>query len=204
MKKIIISKKQDNKKIVSIIRTMFPNCKSSTIQKALRNKDIKINGSRVKEDLTVFEGDEVEVYITDELLESSTKRQDKIKIDKKRIVYEDDNILIYNKPQELEVQGKKDEVGLEELLNEYYSNLSVETHSTIIACHRLDRNTAGLVIFAKNKDAEKEMLKLIKERKITKYYKALVYGIPKNKNMTLKAYLFKDSKKSAVIIYYKV
>lgn len=142
----------------------------------------------------MYSGDEVEVFISDELLNGKNGEATNYTIEKKRIVYEDDNLLIYNKPIELEVQGTKKEPGLEEALNER------EASEKIRACHRLDRNTSGLVIFAKNDKAEKTLLKLIKERKIKKYYKALAYGIPKNKSMTLKAYLFKDSKKSQVII----
>jgi len=193
MIKFVINSKQNNKKIVSIIRTKYPNCSSGTIHKALRNKDIKINGQRIKEDTVVFQDDEVEAFISDELLNENDKSTSNQKIEKERILFDDDNILIYNKPQEMEVQGSKGTVGLEQLLNEKYK-------VKVRACHRLDRNTSGLVIFAKNDDAEKTMLSMIKDRKVKKYYRALVYGIPKNKNMTLKAYLFKDSKKSNVII----
>ena len=161
--------------------------------RALRNKDIKVNGNRIKEDIKVFEGDELEVYISDELLNGNNK-ESLYSINKKDIIFEDDNILVYNKPQELEVQGNNKEQGLEELLNEFFNCKNIR------ACHRLDRNTKGLVIFAKNDEAETAMNEMIKDKKIKKYYKALVYGIPKNKKMTLKAYLFKDSKKSNVII----
>ncbi|MBR6253527.1 MAG: RluA family pseudouridine synthase [Clostridia bacterium] len=189
MKKIIIDSKNNNKKIINIIQSKYPKCTLGTIHRALRNKDIKINGARIKENVAVYEGDEVEVYISDELLLGNNQEY---KIDKKRIAYEDDNILIYNKPQKLEVQKSKSEDGLEEILKKDYKFIK--------ACHRLDRNTSGLVIFAKNKETEEEILQLIKDRKINKYYRATVYGIPKNKAMTLKAYLFKDSKKSTVII----
>ena len=189
MKKIAIESKNNNKKIINIIQSKYPKCALGTIHRALRNKDIKVNGTRIKENIEVYEGDEVEVYISDELLLGNNQEY---KIDKKRVAYEDDNILIYNKPQELEVQKSKNENGLEEILKKEYKFIK--------ACHRLDRNTSGLVIFAKNKEAEDEIVRLIKDRKINKYYKALVYGIPKNKAMTLKAFLFKDSKKSSVII----
>ena len=221
-----ISKKHDKKKIITIIQTLYPKCSLGTIHRALRNKDIKINGTRIKENVEVYADDIVEVYIADDLLlgKLGNKENDsKQKIVKSRIVYEDENILVYNKPQELEVQGSKDEVGLEELIKEYIKDRTNKTSSEkdydeefakvederknairksvfLKACHRLDRNTKGLVIFAKNKKAEETMLEMIKERLVKKYYKALVYGISKNKVMTLKAYLFKDSKKSNVII----
>ena len=189
MIKFVVNKKEDSKKIIQIIQNKYPKCALGTIHRALRNKDIKINGSRIKENVAVYDGDEVEVFISDELLLGNNEEY---KVEKKRIAFEDENILIYNKPQELEVQKSKNEAGLEESLKKDYTYIK--------PCHRLDRNTQGLVIFAKNKESEKEIIELIKEKKINKFYKALVYGIPKNKVMTLKAYLFKDSKKSTVII----
>ena len=190
MKSISITQKENGKRIITVIQNKYPKCSLGTIHRALRNKDIKVNGTRIKENTEVFEGDEVEVYISDELLLGNNK----FEVDKKRIIYEDENILIYNKPKEVEVQGSKNGIGLEEELNNYYNGIKIK------ACHRLDRNTQGLVIFAKNKESEKEMLELIKQRNVKKFYKAQVYGIPKNKVMTLKAYLFKDSKKSMAIV----
>ncbi len=192
-----VNAKMNNKKIVSILNTQYPNCSLGTIHRALRNKDIKVNGQRIKDNISVFENDFVEVYISDDLLNNKATN---FKIEKKNIAYEDDNILIYRKPQEMEVQGNGKEQGLEELLNEYVGATNSRPKARIVACHRLDRNTSGLVIFAKNKEAEIEMTQMIKDKVVKKYYRALVYGIPKNKAMTLKAYLFKDSKKSTVII----
>lgn len=190
MVKIIVDEKGNNKKLVAYLNSKFNKLPQSAIFKALRNKDIKINGTRIKDNINLEIGDEIEVYIKDEVIYGKVSKFD---ISKKDIAYEDENILIYNKPQNIEVQGK-DELGLEQALKE---QLGLKFFK---ACHRLDRNTFGLVIFAKNKVAEDTMLKMIKDRVVKKYYKALVYGIPKNKSMTLKAYLFKNNKSSQVIV----
>ncbi len=200
MIRINVDSKLSGKKIVTIIQNKYPKCALGTIHRALRNKDIKVNGTRVKDNVEVYDDDELEIYITDELLNGLNSKIPTHKIVKKNITYEDDNILIYNKPQELEVQGKKDEPGLEELLYDYLKEKTPNEKVFLKACHRLDRNTNGLVIFAKNKNAEETMLSMIKDRIVKKYYKAQVYGIPKNKAMTLKAYLFKDSKRSMVVV----
>ncbi len=196
---ISVNNKLNGKKIINLIQSKYPKCALGTIHRALRNKDIKVNGSRIKDNIVVYEGEKIEVYITDELLNGSNNKATNHEISKKKIAYEDENILVYRKPQELEVQGNGNEPGLEELINQY-ATANNGRHEKIVACHRLDRNTSGLVIFAKNELAEKTMTKMIKDKLVKKYYKALVYGIPKNKAMTLKAYLFKDSKKSTVII----
>ena len=191
MIKLIVDEKGNNKKIVSYLQAKYSKLPQNAIFKALRNKDIKVNGVRIKDNITLELGDELEVYIKDDIILGKVS---KFRISEKDIVYEDENIIVYNKPQNIEVQGKNNEIGLEEALKEQL-NLSF-----LKACHRLDRNTTGLVIFAKNSESEDNMLSMIKEHTVKKYYKALVYGIPKNKSATLRAYLFKDSKNSKVII----
>lgn len=108
-------------------------------------------------------------------------------------VYEDENILIVDKPAGCEVVT---EGGGEDLLGEVRrtaQNLQIE------AVHRLDRNTAGLVIFSKNDAAYNELFSAFGENedyKARKFYIAEVYGILRNKSATLNAFLFKDAKKS--------
>ena len=107
------------------------------------------------------------------------------------IVYEDDNILVVNKPVNIEVTGEN---SLTTLINQIYKT------SNIMPCHRLDRNTTGLVLFAKNEQSLNILLNKFKNHEIRKFYKALVYGIPKIKKARLEAYLFKDKKESVVYI----
>ena len=149
-----------------------------------KKKDIKINGKRVSENVTVFEGDEIQVYISDNLLESN------LNLD---IVYEDNNILLINKPSNIEVTGVQ---SLTEVVHKLYSSCEFKP----MPCHRLDRNTSGLILFAKNKLALDILLEKFKHHEIEKHYLALVYGVPKKKNEKLVSYLFKDSSKSLVYI----
>ena len=88
MKRLIVDKKYDNKKLNMFLNDMLPTLTNNLFYKTLRKKDIKINGQRINKNLNVFEGDEILVYIADELLLPP------IKLD---IFYEDDNILIINK-----------------------------------------------------------------------------------------------------------
>lgn len=191
MIKLVVDEKGNNKKIVSYLQAKYNKLPQNAIFKALRNKDIKINGVRIKDNVTLGMGDEIEVYIKDDIILGKVS---KFEVNQKDIVYEDENIIIYNKPQNIEVQGKSGEIGLEEAIK------TQQNLKFLKACHRLDRNTAGLVIFAKSKESEEVMLQMIKNKFVKKYYQALVYGIPKNKSMTLSAYLFKDSKNSQVLI----
>lgn len=187
MRSLIVNEKYDNKKIVNFILDNFKELHINVLYKALRQKDIKVNDKRISNNITLHQNDEVKVYISDELLFS------KPIID---IVYEDDNIIVVNKPSNIEVVSSTNEETLTTLLQEKYSL----TNKFPMPCHRLDRNTKGLVLFAKNQDSLNILLDKFKNKEIEKHYKCLVYGIPKIKETTLEAYLFKDNKKSIVYI----
>ena len=184
MKEIIVNKKYHEKKLNKVILEELSNINYPTFCKLLRKKDIKINGKRINKDILVYENDRIDIYLPKELEET------KVNIDK---VYEDGNILVINKPANIEVTGTN---SLTEIINKQYTNCEYQPQP----CHRIDRNTTGLVMFAKNKEALEILLKKFKEHEIEKHYLALVYGIPNKKEERLEAYLFKDQKKSQVYI----
>lgn len=187
MVNLIVDKCGDGKKLVNFLQYKFNSLSTGTIHKALRNKDIRVNGVKVKENVVLHENDSLSVYIVDELLYGSSKFS-------LSVVYEDDNIIVVNKPQGILVQSDASDIGIDKYVEEHCLLPYVKP------CHRLDRNTSGLVIFAKNEVSEATMLKMIKDRTIKKYYRAHVFGTPKQKSATLTAFLFKDAKKSNVII----
>ena len=138
---------------------------------------------RVKDNVVLSENDEVTIYISDEFLFK------KVDLD---IIFEDDNILIINKPIGIEVVSSNSEECLTSILKRKYDFVE--------PCHRLDRNTSGLILFARNKASLDILLEKFKNKEIKKYYKCTVYGKPKKQSSTLIGYLFKDSKKSMVYI----
>lgn len=149
------------------------------IQKLIKTKSVKINGIRVGTDQNVGNGDVVYVYLAD-------REKDGIEV-----VFRDDNILVVNKNSGIEVQGAD---SLTERIN------NILTDAVAVPVHRLDRNTMGLVVFALNKTAETELLASFKDRDVDKLYNCIVVGNPKPANAKLKAYLFKDAKKSLVYV----
>lgn len=184
MKKLIVDKKYNNKKLNMFLFDKLPNLSNNLFYKTLRKKDIKINGKRINENVTIFENDEILVYIADNLLDKHVDLN---------IIFEDENILIINKPHELEVTGKN---SLTSLVHQVYRNSSFKP----MPCHRIDRNTTGLVLFAKNQESLEILLKKFKNHEIEKHYLALVYGIPSEHYKKCEAYLFKDNKKARVYI----
>ena len=146
------------------------------LARLLKNKDIKVNGARVSKNVILNIGDEVTYY--------TTAKQESMP--SHNTVYEDENIYIADK-----LSGVNTEALLSELCEkgEFY------------AVHRLDRNTQGLIAFAKNKGAEAELLEAFKQRRVKKTYIALCKNNFKEDGATLTAYLKKDEKTSTVKIY---
>lgn len=206
MKTFIIEKKSNGKKLVHAICAEFPDAKPSIILKALQNKDIRVNGQKIKTDDPVFIGDEISVYISDELLlnksvsakeptdgksiaEASTG-DSKSQVTSRNVsgknssytdsrppysvVYQDENILVINKSPHIAVHPGESTVGptLIELIRRDTNN------NEITLCHRIDMNTGGLILLARNKKALAGVIAALKEDKIRKRYRLLVRGIP--------------------------
>ena len=146
------------------------------IMSALKNKDVKLNGKRINKDLLAEKDDVIEVYC-----QQKTAKQ------RWEVVFQDENLLVVDKDS-----GITSEELFDELQQEY---------SEIYFIHRLDRNTTGIIIFAKNTISEKELINGFKNGTFEKKYYARVLGVPKKKNDVLTAYLFKDAKKSQVYVY---
>lgn len=188
MKEIKVDKKYDGKKLSKLILNEIVGINYNNFRELLRKKDIKINGKRINKEIVIYENDLVNIYLPENIQD---KRQEKeITID---IVYEDDNIIVINKPVQLEVTGKQ---SLTELIHNKYNDCGFKP----MPCHRIDRNTTGLVLFAKNKEALEILLQKFKRHEVEKHYLAIVYGIPKVKKERLEDYLFKDNKRAKVYI----
>lgn len=156
-----IVEKQSN--LIDVILSKKPNLNYSIVKTILRKKDIKIDGKKISENLQVEVGQKITVFLPD-------KKDKKISV-----VYEDKNVLIVNKPQGMEVTK----------VDKTYDSDCVEDITGCFACHRLDKNTEGILILAKNKEKEILMQKVFKNRQIKKYYTAIVVGNVKQKGENL-------------------
>lgn len=146
----------------------------STFNKLLRKKDIKVNDKRVNKDVLLNNGDKVVVYFDSNNYEIKYKT-----------IYEDDNIVINYKPKEVTSEA-------------FYNYINKDNN--LLFCHRLDRNTDGLMVFAKNQQSYQSIFNGFKSRAFKKIYRAKVYGKLEGEAY-LTGYLFKDSKNSLVTIY---
>lgn len=177
--------------VYKAVGSIFPNLSVGNLNKVFRLKDVKVNKARVNKEYILCEGDNVEVYLTDEILLGTMSTIE--------IVYEDENIVVAFKPIHMPSCNESHKYEPHDI---YMENvLRNQTHQNISICHRLDTNTQGLVIFAKNNAAHAELLNAFKKHQITKKYIAFAYGRPLKKQDTLKSYLVKDSKASTVKVF---
>ena len=183
----------------------------SLLYKSIRLKKIKVNRKRAENGQILAEGDTVQCFLAEELF---SKMDGEISFDKSApkldIVYEDENILLVNKRPGVSVH--EDEHGshgtlIENVLAYLYSRGEYspkdEQSFTPALCNRIDRNTGGIVIAAKNAEALRVMNEKIKKREIDKFYLAAVHGVPSPAEATIKGYLKKDEKNNIVTVYDK-
>jgi|SRR5574344_359484 23S rRNA pseudouridine955/2504/2580 synthase len=207
MKEIKINYSNANQRIDKFVRRFLNDAPLSFIYKTFRKKDVKVNGHWVEQSYIIQDGDIVRIYVTDEQIDEFNKPKniESIKVDLK-IVYEDQNILIVDKPKGLLVHGDEEEKRLT-LTNKVQAYLyqKGEFKNDGVGyipgpAHRLDRNTSGLVIFAKNLETSQELMDLFKTKEeIEKYYLALVFG-ETDKVGTINLPLAKNPEKGMVFV----
>ena len=183
----------------------FPALNPGRLNKALRENKIKLNGKKQPLSTRVMAGDEIKLFILDDVLDAD-KRVDgpawKNARGPAQVVYDCPQILIVNKPAGLAVDGPDDDTLLNRAL--LYLNQQGEYKEndvyTPALCHRLDTGTSGLVIIAKTPEAEELFLAAIKSREVKKTYLCVTFGRPTPPDATLGGYLLKDADRGIVKI----
>ena len=174
--------------------------------KYIRKKAIKVNNKRAEISYKLCEGDIVEMYINDEFFTEKSSDFLKIAYDPKlNIVYEDDNVLLVDKKPGVIVHEDADEKR-DTLINQVLLYLyktgkydpEKETSFVPSLCNRLDKNTGGIVIVAKNAEAQRLLYDIVKFREVKKLYLALVWGTFDKKSDTIYGFLKKDCNKNIV------
>ena len=200
MQEFIIQKEEAGQTVMKYLARLLPEASMGLLRKSMRKKNIVLNGKKIEGREKIAAGDSVKVWFSDETIEKFRKKKEE---SPKRdypdfeawVLYEDENIVILNKPAGLLSQG--DISGApslnEALLAARESGGSVKPS----ICHRLDRNTSGLVVAGKTVRGLQEMNALIKARALTKVYQALVYGKTPPSGI-LKGYLVKDHERNQV------
>lgn len=214
MREIVIGKNDAGQRLDKFI-TKTLDLPMSLLYKSIRTKKIKVNRKRAEISTKLSEGDTVQCFLAEEFFARLDKSEpkslslDKIKADID-VVYEDENILLVNKRPGVSVHEDEDS-SVNTLITYIQAYLyqkgeyqpDKEQSFAPALCNRIDRNTGGIVIAAKNAEALRVMNEKIKNREIDKYYLAAVHGVPSPESDTLYGYLLKDEKTKQVRVWDK-
>ncbi len=209
MKEYVISKNDAGQRADKFLQKAVKNLPASLLYKYLRLKRIKCNGKRCDRAQKLCEGDVLQLYLNDEWFETVPTELAFLKAPPEvKIVYEDENLILLDKPVGLLVHEDEEEDAdtlIHRLLHYLYDHGAYDPkneHSFAPAlCNRIDRNTSGIVIAAKNAETLRIMNQKIKDRELKKRYLCAVFGTPEKKKDTLKAFLIKDEQENRVKIY---
>lgn len=209
MKEITIGKNDAGQRLDRFLSKVIPLLPDSLLHKYIRIKRVKCNGKAVARDYRLNTGDVLSLYINDEFFEKPREDNAWLKIGKPNlhIVYEDDNILLLDKKPGIlcHSDGSWDYNTLISNIQAYLAQTGVwkpkeENSFTPALCNRIDRNTGGIVIAAKNAETLRVINQKIKDREIEKFYLCTVVGNPKPRSGLLENELFKDAVKNTVYV----
>ena len=210
MKELTIGCNDAGQRLDRFLAKAVPLLPASLAQKYIRLKRIKLAGKRVSRDTRLNEGDVLQLYINDEFFDTPSQDNAYLTVatPKLNIVYEDENLLLVDKRPGLAVHPHDGAEYGKTLIDHIQAYLYAkrewrpreENAFTPALCNRIDRNTGGIVIAAKNAEALRILNQKIKDREIDKRYLAIVEGTPKPKEGVLKGYLFKDAVKNRVFV----
>lgn len=201
MRQIEINANQSGQRFDKFLQKYMREATKSFIYKMLRKKNITLNGKKAQGNEKLEPGDKVVLFFSEETLEKFCGGQPRKKEGKKAafpILYEDEQILLINKPAGLLSQkAKPEDVSLVELVQQY---VGCEPGFSPGICNRLDRNTSGIVVAGKTLPALQKMSELFRMREVEKYYLTIVKGAMTEKK-EVDGYLLKDAKTNKAAVY---
>ena len=209
MKELRIQANDAGQRLDRFIGKAVPLLPESLLQKYIRLKRIKLNGKGAKRDVRLADGDTVQLYISDEFFEKPREENSWRKVGTPRlsVVYEDENLLLADKKPGVlcHSAGVWDYNTLIANIQAYLAQKGEwrpheENAFAPALCNRIDRNTGGIVIAAKNAETLRIVNEKIRDREIEKFYLCAVQGRPKPPEGRLENYLFKDAVKNQVYV----
>lgn len=212
MRELIIGKNDAGARLDRFVSKALPLLPPALLQKYIRIKRIKVNGGRAQRDQRLTEGDMVQLYINDEFFDKPSEENMFLTLFKPQvdIVYEDENLLLVNKRPGLVVHADETEK-VNTLINHIQAylyqkrewNPRWENAFAPALCNRIDRNTGGMVIAAKNAETLRIINEKIRLREIDKRYLCITVGRPKPSEGRIECFLLKDEQKKQVSVYHK-
>ena len=212
MKELTIGKNDAGQRLDRFVSKSLPLLPPALMQKYIRIKRIKLNGARAQRDTRLKEGDVLQLYINDEFFDQP--REENLFLTLFRpsldIIYEDENIMLLNKRPGLVVHADETEK-VNTLINHIQAylyqkrewNPRWENAFTPALCNRIDRNTGGIVIAAKNAESLRIINQKIRDREIGKHYLCITLGAPQPAEGKIECFLLKNENKKQVFVYHR-
>ena len=212
MREFTIGKNDAGQRLDRFVSKNLPLLPPALLQKYIRLKRIKVNGKGSKRDARLNAGDILQLYINDEFFDKPNEENLFLTVFKPQlnIVYEDENLLLVDKRPGLVVHADETEK-VNTLINHIQAylyqkkewNPKCENAFAPALCNRIDRNTGGIVIAAKNAETLRIINDKIKEHELEKSYLCVTVGHPKPASGKIEGFLLKDEAKKLVSFYHK-
>ena len=208
MKEIIIQPNDAGQRLDKFLTKAYPNLPQSMLYKSIRKKDIKLNGKRCEISTRLQEGDRLTMYLKDEFFQTAPKEHDFLKAPKRiSVVYEDENIMLLDKQPGLIVHPDET-YHFDSLIARVQHYLydkgeydpERENSFAPALINRIDRNTGGIVMAAKNAETLRIMNQKVRDRELVKLYLCVVCGRMEQREATLTGYLEKNESQNRVYI----
>ena len=213
MKELTIGRNDAGQRLDRFLAKAVPLLPASLAQKYIRLKRIKCNNARAQRDTRLQEGDVLQLYINDEFFDKPSEANAYLTVTapKLNIVYEDENILLVDKKPGVAVHPHDGAEYGRTLIDHIQAYLYAkgewrpreEQAFTPALCNRIDRNTGGMVIAAKNAETLRIINEKIRLREIDKRYLCITVGRPKPPEGRIECFLLKDEQKKQVAVYHK-
>ncbi|MBQ0101857.1 MAG: RluA family pseudouridine synthase [Firmicutes bacterium] len=210
MREIVIGKNDAGQRLDKFLVKAVKDMPFSLMYKSIRTKKIKLNRKRTEPNVILNEGDVLQLFLNEDIFGDGSEKDDAVSVLSHTtpifdVEYEDENVMVVYKPEGLSVHSDEgnERNNLITQIQAYlykkgeYDPLSEQSFAPAL-CNRIDRNTEGLVIAAKNAEALRSVDEMIRDGKITKKYLCAVHGVPKKKEDILYGWLKKDSRTNTV------
>ena len=212
MRQFTIGKNDAGQRLDRFIAKNLPLLPPALLQKYIRLKRVKVNGKGSKRDVRLQEGDTLQLYINDEFFDKPSEENLFLTLFKPQleVVYEDENLLLANKRPGLVVHADETEK-VNTLINHIQAylyqkrewNPKWENAFAPALCNRIDRNTGGIVIAAKNAETLRILNEKIRDHELEKSYLCVTVGRPKQPEGRIEGFLRKDEAKKQVTFYHR-
>ncbi|MDO5376856.1 MAG: RluA family pseudouridine synthase [Clostridia bacterium] len=193
-----VSEEQEGRLLSALVRESAPDLPPWALEEALKRRDVRVDGVKTGSDVYVRAGQEIRVFFPKAALENAAGK----KLPPPDIVFEDDRVLLIDKPQGLASQNEDDPLSGDTALTRALKHLRDAGQRTdhVHLCHRLDVQTGGLLLFVKDDEAYEAALKAFSERTNRKFYVCRVKGCPSQEEAVMRAYLRKDAEIARVSV----